>query len=447
VASLLDLLGLTRATTTWLVAGSLFLLIGAIGFSIWSEPPRTITITTGPLGSGFHTSAVRYAEILAGHHVKLKILESRGSLENLQRLSDPKFKVDIGYVLGGVTNQSMDKLVSLGSVAYQPLLIFYRGNQMELLSELAGKRLAIGAEGSGTRNLSLVLLQTNGITSANAKLLDWPADQSAKALMEGRADAVFLMGEDAPISLIKQLLQTPGVHLFSFKQAVAYTRRIPYLNVLEIPEGSLDLGKDVPANDIYLIGPTVELIARDTLHPALSDLLLEAAQKVHGKASILQRKGEFPAPLEHDFPISAAAARFYKSGKMLFYRYLPFWLAALISRMLVVFLPMVLVMIPIVRSAPRIYTWRVRSRVYRWYRALQALEKEALLEERLDRRQELIKRLDDIEKAVNRLKVPAFAADLYYDLRGHIRFVRQLLERELLPFGPEPRVPAAGQRP
>jgi TRAP-type uncharacterized transport system substrate-binding protein len=375
---------------------------------------------------------MRYATILATHGIKLRILESRGSLDNLRQLSDPKAKVDVGFVLGGVTNAAVDKLVSLGSVSYQPLLVFYRGERVELLSALAGKRLVVGPVGSGTRNLALSLLETNGITPAGTTLLDWEPRQAAQGLIEGTADAVFFMGEDAPVSLLRQLLQSPDVHLMSFRQAVAYTRRFPYLNVLEIPEGALDLGKDLPANDVYLIGPTVELIARENFHPALSDLLLEAAQKVHGNASVLQRKGEFPAPLEHDFRISPAAARFYKSGKTLFYRYLPFWLAALISRIVVVFVPVVLVMIPIIRSAPRIYSWRVRVRIYRWYRALLALERESLVENRSGKRRDLLVRLDGIEQAVNKLKVPAFAADQYYDLRGHIRFVRQLLERELL---------------
>jgi hypothetical protein len=279
----------------------------------------------------------------------------------------------------------------------------------------------------------MTLLEANGIKAGGTTtFLESESRDAAKAVTEGTVDAVFLMGEDAPLALLRQLLQSPEVHLMSFKQAVAYTRRISYLNVLEIPEGALDFGKNMPANDIYLLGPTVELVARESFHPALSDLLLEAAQKVHGRANMLQRKNEFPAPLEHDFRISPAAARFYKSGKTLFYRYLPFWMATLMSRIVVVFVPIVLLLIPVVRSVPRIYAWRVRSRIYRWYRALLLLERESLLDLDAPKRQDLLIRLDEIEMAVNKMKVPAFAADLYYDLRVHIQFVRQLLEREVL---------------
>jgi hypothetical protein len=415
---------------------ALFLFVGlvvgtAVFLFFWSAPPRTITFTAGPEGSVFHTNAFKYASILARQGIKVTVLPSRGSLENLQRLSDPKQKVDVGFVLGGITNGASENLFSLGSVSYQPMLVFYRGEPIAVLSGLAGKRIGVGPIGSGTRSLAVSLLETNGVKAGDGvTLLDSEPRDSTKALLNGNADAIFLMGEDAPLSAIRELLRSPQVHLLSFRQATAYTRRFPYLNTLQLPEGSIDLGRNIPNTNVQLIGPTVELIARDTLHPAVSDLLLEAARNVHGHAGLLQRKGEFPAPLEHDFRISPDAARFYKSGKTLFYRYLPFWLAVLISRIVVVFVPMVLVLIPVIRSVPRIYSWQARSRVYRWYRALQALEREWQPDLPPDKASSLLLRLDDIERGVNKLKVPAFTAYLYYELRGHIAFVRRLLSSE-----------------
>jgi hypothetical protein len=206
--------------------------------------------------------------------------------------------------------------------------------------------------------------------------------------------------------------------------------------VLDLPQGSIDLGSNIPSHDITLIGPTVELLARENLHPALSDLLLEAAREVHGNGSLFQRKGEFPAPLEHDFRISADAARYYKSGKSLFYRYLPFWLASLTSRIVVIIIPLIVVLIPILRSIPFLYRWRIRSRIFRWYRALVALERELFTEVEPEKQKLLIERLDEIEKAVNRMKVPTFYADLFYGLRCHIDFVRQLCGRRVVPLTP-----------
>jgi NMT1 family protein len=426
-----EIFGVSRAVAIGVLAFTCLVLICAVFFFVHSAPPSTITITSGPEGSVFYTNAFKYSNILARQRVKLKILTSHGSLENLQRLDDPLFKADVGFVQGGETNGSGDNLVSLGSISYQPLLVFYRGAPVESLSDLAGKRLAIGPVGSGTRALVLTLLAANGIKPGESTtLLDWEPQQSSKALLDGTVDAVFLMGEDASVAIMRELLLATNIHLLNFTQAEAYTRRFSFLSVLKLPQGSIDLGRNIPAHDVYLIGPTVELISRKNLHPALSDLLLEAAREVHGKATLLQHKGEFPAPIEHDFHISADAARFYRSGTSFFYRYLPFWLASLTSRIVVVFIPAIVILIPIVRSIPHLYRWRIQSRIYRWYRALLALERELFNEAESENRQQLLGRLDEIENAVNKMKVPASFADQFYGLRGHIDFVRQMVNNK-----------------
>jgi hypothetical protein len=215
--------------------------------------------------------------------------------------------------------------------------------------------------------------------------------------------------------------------LVNFDQADAYVRRFAYLSKLTLPKGAIDLGKDVPRRDISLIGPTAELIARDDLHPVLSDLLIEAARQVHGGPGLFRRAGEFPAPIEHEFPISDDAERYYKSGKGFLYRHLPFWLASLTDRMLVLVVPVAALMIPGLRIVPALYRWRVRSRIYRWYGALIALERDILGDPTPDQKQELLDRLDSIERGVNQVKIPLPFADQMYGLRQHIGFVRDRL--------------------
>jgi len=166
-------------------------------------------------------------------------------------------------------------------------------------------------------------------------------------------------------------------------------------------------------------------VARKELHPALCDLVLQAAQEAHGRATLFQHKGEFPARMDDEIPFSDDAARFYKSGAKFFYRYLPFWLASLTSRILVVFVPVIVILIPILRSLPHLYRWRNQTRIYRWYRALLLLEKELNREPDAARRRQLLQRLDEIEKEVHKMKVPAFLADQFYGLRGHIALVRE----------------------
>jgi TRAP-type uncharacterized transport system substrate-binding protein len=443
---LVETFGLSPKLALTIVAGSGLLLALTIFWFFYSAPPTTITITSGPPGSSFETNAEQYCAILARMGVTLKVLPSQGSDENLDRLNDPKSHVDVGFVEVGPTNESTgSKLMSLGSISYQPLLIFYRASApITLLSELSGKRLAIGPVGGGTRSLALTLLQLNSVsTNDPATLLDLDAAGAADALLKGNVDAVFLMGDSASPQIMKHLLLSPGIRLFNFTQADGYTRRIAYLNKLEIPMGSIDFGKNLPSQDLYLIGPTVEILARPGLHPALSDLLLETAHEVHGGAKLFQHRDEFPAPLEYNFPISPDAKRFYTSGKKFLYRSLPFWLASLVNRVLVSFVPFIVIVIPLVRAVPALYKWRVQLGINRRYRTLLALEHELERESRepmtLEKRRELIASLDSVVQAVNHMKIPASFASQFYSLRENITFVRSRLAEGA---SPEPAKPA-----
>ncbi len=427
-----ELFGLNRTMALCVISLIVLALIVAVYWFFHLAPPRTIIMTSGVENSAFQRHAERYQKILARNGVKLKILPSEGSIENLKRLIDPSVQVDAGFVMGGVSGElKIEELVSLGSLYSSPMMIFYRSAApVELLSQFSGKRLVIGPEGSGLRALSLNLLAANGIEPGGATaLLDMDPDDAEQALLDGRIDAVFFMGESVPGKTMRTLMRAPGVRLYHFTQADGYVRRKIFLNKLDLPRGAMDFGKDIPARDISLVGPTVELVAREGLHPALSDLLLEAAREVHGKAGLYRRQGEFPAPLEHEYRLTADALRFYKSGKSYLYRSLPFWMASTINRVLVVFIPMVVIMIPVVKSIPAIYRWKVRLGIYRWYRALLALERD-MLRAAPEERRELLSRLDEVETAVNKMKVPASFADQFYVLRGHIGFVRSRLTAE-----------------
>jgi len=410
-------------------------MLFAVLWFIDSAPPDTITMIGGPEGSMFQHNAEKYRAILARNGVKLKIIASQGSLENLVTLNDPSNHIDVGFVQGGLIQGGLigglntDQLVSLGSVFYEPLLVFYNGtSEITRLSQFTGKRLAIDLPGSGTHALALDLFRANGIEpGGQTELLDTYAEDAAAELLAGRIDAVFLMGDSASLQLIGKLLHAPGIHLMSFAQADAYARRFGYLNKIELPEGSVDLGRDIPDHTVSLVGPTVELVARSGLHPALSDLLLETAREVHGGAGLLQRQGEFPAPLEHEFRISEDASRYYQSGRSFLYRNLPFWLATLVSRMLVVLVPVLVVLIPGLRLLPPLYRWRIRTRITRWYGALLELERGLLIANEAVDHEGLLRRLDEIEQFVNRMKVPRGFGDQFYVLRQHIDLVRERL--------------------
>jgi TRAP-type uncharacterized transport system substrate-binding protein len=422
--------GLGRAAA--LSAAVLIFTIVAAGVFLffYLAPPDTITITSGPKGSMYQRMAERYSKILQRDHVTLRILPSEGSVDNIKRLADRSSKIDIGFVQGGVNKGiATDNLVSLGGIAYEPLFVFYRsGSRSELLSEFGGRRIAVGEVGSGTNTLSLALLAANGIAPGGpTKLLEIDSDTAAKAILDNKVDVVFLMGDSVSTALIRQLLHAPGIKLFSFTQAEAYTRHFTYLNKVTLPKGSIDFGKDTPAHDVFLLAPTIDLIAREDLHPALSDLVLEAAREVHSGPGLLRQKGEFPAPSGQEIRLSDDASRFYKSGKSFLYRYLPFWLASFVNRVVVVLIPMMVLLLPGLRVIPAVYRWRFRFRLTKWYRALMEIERDLMSQPSSGENTALLKRLDNIDEAVSKMKVPGSFADQFYGLRGHIFFVRARL--------------------
>ena len=432
-----DRLLLRNAEGTGLGRGPAFALILIVGVILlltgWhfvrSAPPRLLTIAGGPAGSRFDLVAHQYQKILAHNGITLKILTTDGSLDNLKRLSAANSGVDIALVQSGVANAAAveaSDLNSLGSLFFVPLTIFYRSPvALERLAQMRGLRVAVGAPGSGTRFLALALLKANHIEAGGpTQLLDLEGEAARKALLAQQADAIFLTGDSAAPETTRELMHAPDIRLFEFPQADAYVRRFHFLNKLELPPGSFDLGENLPPSHLTMLAPTAELLARPSLHPELSDLLIEAASEVHGRAGVMQNAGQFPTPLMHDFPISGEAARYYKSGKSFTYRYFPFWVASLLDRTVVALLPILLVVIPALRYLPAVYNWRVQGRINRRYRQLMELERKSLGTLTPEQRASLLEELTQIENSVIANKIPSSHAGQLYVLREHMQFVR-----------------------
>lgn len=420
------------ATAWWI-----FLIVG-IGFVVAYQfvepaPPRHIVITTGSESGAYYQFAQRYATILARHGITLEVKASAGSLDNLARLKEDAAQV--GFVQGGVIeppddpeNEEDSGLRSLGSVFYEPVWVFYRGDKkLERLTELRGKRIAIGQEGSGVRQLAQQLLKANEIPTGD-HLVALSGLKAAEELQQGRIDAAFIIAsERAPV--VQVLLRSPGVKLMSFSQSSAYQRRFPFLTKLTFPHGVADLVRDFPPEDIRLLAPTANLIIRDDLHPALQTLLLQAASEVHGKTGFFQDAGEFPAYKDQLLPLSSEAARYYKSGPPFLQRYLPFWLAVLADRLIVLLVPLFALMIPLLKIAPAVYTWRVRSKVFRCYGELKFLEDDLKNHFDPEKLGDYRARLDALDDEAAQLHVPLGFTDLVYTLREHVNLVRSILAK------------------
>jgi TRAP-type uncharacterized transport system substrate-binding protein len=428
------------ASTPWRVALAtagpfvllaLLLLAGAY-WLLDPAPPRRVTLATGVPQGAYSEFGHRYAERLARHGIQVQLRPTQGAAENLALLRDPASGVDLAFVQGGAAASSDDEtLVSLGSMFHEPVWLFYRTDsaqrllrqpRLDRLAQLTGWHVNIGAPGSGVPYLARQLLQANRIEPSNLTLAEQPTTPAVAELLEGRLDAVVLAS--APESLIVQmLLQTPGVALFDFAQADAYTRRLGYLSAVTLPRGVVDLAGDLPPADVRMVAPTATLVARDGLHPALAQLFVQAAADVHGGPGWFQRKGEFPNARDGERPLAPEAERFYRSGVPWLQRYLPFWIANLVDRMWLALLSIVAVLLPLSRVVPPIVELRIRSRVFRWYEQLRRIESQAAARSADDLRAEL----DAIEARVDAIQVPLSYTDELYALKGHIQLVRRRL--------------------
>lgn len=388
-------------------------------------PPNKIVILGGPKGSSFDVNAHRYADIIESHGVKVQVLETEGSEENLDLLQNKKSKADVGFVQNSSSHgENTTNLVSLGTVWVQPLLVFYRGEDLNFITQLKGKRVATGPDDSATNDFVDEILRENGMGAKDITPLLLEPEDSIKALINKKVDAIFLTGELVSVERVHQIMDVPGIKIMSFEQAEGYTREFKFLSELDIPEGAFNLGKNIPHKNIKLIGTSVELIAKESLHPALSDLVVAASKEVSGKPNMFRDKKEFPKLTEHSVPISEEAQRYYASGSPFLYKKLPFWLASLLDRILIVILPLALVLVPASKIIGPIYKWRIRSRIYKWYGALMKIEHE--LDGRLNKESLsiIIDQINEIQSKVNKLVLPLAYANELYALREHVEYVK-----------------------
>jgi TRAP transporter TAXI family solute receptor len=414
------------------VLAALLLLLAAYAL-LKPSPPRHVVLATGVAQGAYAEFGKRYAAELKRDGITVTLRPTQGSAENLQLLREGR--VDVAFVQGGAGEHvEVDdaKLRSLGSMFYEPVWLFYREDAaqrllkapaLQSLAQLPGWRIDIGAPGSGVPHLMQQLLEANRIDPSTLTLQQQTQTPAVVDLLEGRSDALVLAS--APQSLMVQmLLQTPGVRLFDFAQAEAYARRFPFLTPVVLPRGVVDLAGDQPPQDVHLVAPTATLLARADLHPALVQLFVQAARRIHAEAGWFQHKGDFPNATDNEHMLHPEAARIYAHGEPWLQRYLPFWLANLVDRMWVVLLSIVGLLIPLARVVPPVVEFRIRSRVFRWYGQLREIE----AAEGSEPAEGLKKRLDEIEARVARVSVPLSYADELYALRSHIQLVRRRLE-------------------
>lgn len=399
-------------------------------------PPRHVRIASGAPEGAYAESARRYREILARDGITVDVVTTSGSIENLKLLQAQTGGVEVAFVQGGTGSPDTPGLLSLGSVFFEPLWVFVRASvPAQYLGDLAGRRLVLGVEGSGTQVLALQLLQASGVGDG-PNLLAMGGDEAVQALLKGTVDAAFFVTA-RPQPQLDPLLRAKQVRLMSFAQADAFAQRFRFLSKVILPEGRLDLAANIPATDATLLAPAAALVAREDLHPAIIDRIIHAATVVHGHGQLFTEPGQFPSPRFVDIPISPDAERYLRLGPTFFRRHLPFWAATMAERFTVLLIPLVTLMLPLLRFAPPVYNWQVRRRVYRWYGRLRDIEERARIAATPAERADILKQLEGVEQDVGKLHVPLGYAESHYHLRTHIQFIRRMIPAAKGPLSPE----------
>ncbi|MDB5965191.1 MAG: C4-dicarboxylate transporter substrate-binding protein [Polaromonas sp.] len=425
------------------------------------NPPKRVSLATGPAQSAYEEFGKRYAKALAAEGIEVVMVPSEGSAANLQLLREGK--VDLGFVQGGTsdyTDSDEEKLSSLGSLFVEPVWLFYHaasaskaaaagpaapagpapvagitpgnagtGATLSAMTQLQGLKINMGTPGSGVPTLMAKLLESNRIDPAALQISRLGQTPATVAFLGGELDAIVFAS--APESLMVQmLLQTPGVKLMNFAQSEAYSRRFSFLSPVRLPRGVVDLASNIPPEDVRLVAPTTALITRNTTHPALLQLFAQAGNVIHGGAGWFKRAREYPNIENNELPIAKEAERAIKADMPLMQRYLPFWVANLVERMWLVMGIIIAVMLPLSRIIPPLYAFRVRSRIFRWYGQLRNIEVRIETEDNGD----LLKELDLLESRAEKVSVPLSYTDELYALRSNIQLVRKkLLRTEMSP--------------
>ena len=421
----------SRRPTLWLsIAAGTLILFAILVTIVWMGPlpSKVVVMSTGTAGGTYDTFAQRYKAILARSGVVLRLAPSGGGVENLTRLNDPHSGVMVAFVQSGLASEEQSPdLESLGTLFYEPFWLFSRNAKLgPLLEGLHGKKVSVGPEGSGTRVLALQFLAAIGIDQNNAQLLPLTAAQSGDALLRGEIDAAVMVASwDTPV--VHRLLDSADVHVLEFPHVDAFLALHPYLSKLVLPEGTVNMIIDRPPTDITLVAPKASLIVRRDLHPAIQYLLLSAAEEIHAAPGIFQKAGQFPAHEEEDLPLSKEATRYFKSGDPFLQRYLPFWLAVITGRTLVLLIPIIGIAYPLLRSTPALYAWSMRRRIFRLYGELKSIEIE-FANKGNRAADDILARLNRLEERADGLRLPQAFATLLYTLRDHIGMVRNRLK-------------------
>ncbi len=403
------------------------ILLGIAMFYITAQfiqpaPKKEIIIATGGINGAYYKTALIYKALLEKDKIKVTLLKSAGSIENIALLKDKK--ADFAFVQNGILDNTSN-LDFLANVYYEPLWVFYKNDKykMDYLIQLISKKISTGKEGSGSKYLSQIILNDNGLNSNNSTILSYDNMKAKELLIKGEIDAMFIVASHKS-KIVKELLENPKVNVLNVKRAKAYSQKYSYLDALDLYEGTIDLYKNLPDENIKLLSTTATLVARKDVPEELTRLFLKKLNQVHNKKSLFSEDNEFPNLKNTKMNINEEAKKYFKNGDSFLETVFPYWIASNIDRLKILIIPLLTLMIPLFKGVFPLYTWTMRSKIYRWYEILNTIDKKVsyLKKEDLDLEYKTLENLKiEIQEDT---KVPLSFMGEYYNLIMHIDLIQ-----------------------
>lgn len=421
----------------WMV-GLCVLLVAAMGVVAWyvvePAPPRRVTIAAGPSDGAYYAFAQRYAAHFAEKGIELEVLETAGTPDNIARLLADEPEADLAIVQAGVAApEQARRLEALVRVGLEPIWLFHRADlELDRLTDLRGRRIAVGLEDSGTRFAAKQWLTLAGIDpqADGTEFITAGNTESKQLLDAGEIDAaIIVLSPKAP--LIETMVRNPRLALHDVRDARAFARHLTHMTPVTFLAGVIDFPSQLPPRDTRLLANSALIVGGPGLHDGIVQLAIDAAKEVHAEADLLGDPGRFPDRPVGDIPTGAFAEHYLRHGPNWLQRQLPFWAATLVARAWIVVLPMLTLAIPLFRMLPPVYNWRIRARVYRWYKRIRRLDDRAETMEDVEQLKLVQEELAAIEQEVRQVRVPLSYMDQYYDLRLHLRMVRTRIDDRL----------------
>jgi TRAP-type uncharacterized transport system substrate-binding protein len=311
------LIGLAVTAYTLFVVGSL-----AYSYLLME---RTVNMATGPITSYSNDVGRKLDTWLKDNGVSSNLIVRENSLSVIEEvnafgefLQDPN-DLNLGFVAQGVDASRYPDVVSLGSIASLPLLIFAR-SELDI-GDLAGKKVSIGVPGSDVNHLMTQIIDSYGFTS-DLEVRSDPTDVGVEQLLSGDVDAVAILDSlRAPI--IAELAGNPDLKIVNLARNAALAFEIGYIQPATIPASFIDLAKRLPAEPVSTVAVDLTVIANKYLDEPNVLLIAEQLTQLDSRMRLPSDVKSYPNTEGSQFPISAVAREYYINGIPLLYKIFP----------------------------------------------------------------------------------------------------------------------------